>query len=106
MRLLPYLNHSFWFLPNVASCRAMANLLAEKQNVYWHEYTIVVAAGASAGIGLDALQPVREAIGSGFASNTITLSCGKLTRRGQNPQLSVQASSPHPKQMREDERCL
>ena len=25
-RLLPYLQHSFWFLPNVAACRAMANL--------------------------------------------------------------------------------
>jgi integrase len=28
--LLPYLQHSFWFLPNVAACHAMANLLAEK----------------------------------------------------------------------------
>jgi hypothetical protein len=27
-RLLPYLQHSFWFLPNVAACHAMANLLA------------------------------------------------------------------------------
>lgn len=27
-RLLPYLQHSFWFLPNVAACDAMANLLA------------------------------------------------------------------------------
>ena len=33
VRLLPYLNHSFWFLPTVASCHAMANLLAEKQNI-------------------------------------------------------------------------
>ena len=37
-RLLPYLQHSFWFLPNVAACHAMANLLAEKQNVFWHDY--------------------------------------------------------------------
>jgi len=36
VRLLPYLQHSFWFLPNVAACHAMANLLAEKQNVFWH----------------------------------------------------------------------
>ena len=64
--LLPYLQHSFWFLPNVAACHAMANLLAEKHNIFWHEYEVVVAAGASAGIGLDALPPVREAIGSGF----------------------------------------
>jgi hypothetical protein len=79
VRLLPYLQHSFWFLPNVAACHAMANLLAEKQNVFWHDYDAVVAAGASAGIGLEALPPVREAIRSGFETKTITLSCGKLT---------------------------
>jgi hypothetical protein len=79
VRLLPYLQHSFWFLPNVAACHAMANLLAERQNTYWKDYTVVVAAGTSAGIGLDALPPVRKAIGSGFDTKTITLSCGKLT---------------------------
>ena len=79
VRLIPYLQHSFWFLPNVASCHAMANLLAEKHNVFWHSYDVIVAAGSSAGIGLNALPPVREAIGSGFESKTITLSCGKLT---------------------------
>ncbi|MCW0001337.1 GIY-YIG nuclease family protein [Pararhizobium sp. YC-54] len=79
VRLLPYLQHSFWFLPNVAACHAMASLLAEKHNTFWHEYGVVVAAGASAGIGLEALPPVREAIGSGFDTKTITLSCGKLT---------------------------
>lgn len=79
VRLLPYLQHSFWFLPNVAACHAMANLLSEKHNVFWQEYKVVVAAGASAGIGLDALPPVRKAIGSGFDTKTITLSCGKLT---------------------------
>ena len=79
VRLLPYLQHAFWFLPNVAACHAMANLLAEKQNTFWHDYTVVVAAGANAGIGLDALPPVRKAIGRGFDTKTITLSCGKLT---------------------------
>ena len=79
VRLLPYLQHSFWFLPNVAACHAMANLLADKHNTFWHEYAVIVAAGASAGIGLDALPPVRKAIGSGFETKTITLSCGKLT---------------------------
>jgi hypothetical protein len=79
VRLLPYLQHSFWFLPNVAACHAMANLLAEPHNVFWHGYTVVIAAGAAAGIGLDALPPVRKAIGSGFETKTITLSCGKLT---------------------------
>ena len=88
VRLLPYLQHSFWFLPNVAACHAMANLLAEKHNTFWREYEVVDAAGASAGIGRDALPPVRRAIGSGFESKTITLSCGKLTTGVTVPQWS------------------
>ena len=87
-RLLPYLQHSFWFLPNVAACHAMANLLTEKHNIFWHDYKIVVAAGASAGIGLEALPPVRKAIRSGFDTKTITLSCGKLTTGVTVPQWS------------------
>ncbi|MEN9368988.1 MAG: hypothetical protein RL489_3346 [Pseudomonadota bacterium] len=79
VRLLPYLQHSFWFMPSVAACHAMANLLAEKQNTFWHVYKVIVAAGTAAGLGLAALPPVRKAIGSGFDSQTITLSCGKLT---------------------------
>ncbi len=88
VRLLPYLQHSFWFLPNVAACHAMANLLSEKHNTFWHEYEVVVAAGAAAGIGLEALPPVRRAIGSGFETKTITLSCGKLTTGVTVPQWS------------------
>lgn len=88
VRLLPYLQHAFWFLPNVSSCHAMANLLAEKHNKYWHDYDVIVAAGASAGIGLDALPPVRKAIGSGFDTKTISLSCGKLTTGVTVPQWS------------------
>jgi len=88
VRLLPYLQHSFWFLPNVAACHAMANLLSERHNVFWHEYSIVVAAGSSAGVGLEALPPVRKAIGSGFDTKTITLSCGKLTTGVTVPQWS------------------
>ena len=79
VRLLPYLQHSFWFLPTVASCQAMANLLKERQNTFWHDYSVIMAAGTSAGIGLDALPPVRRAVGNGFDTKTITLSCGKLT---------------------------
>jgi hypothetical protein len=87
-RLLPYMQHSFWFMPNVASCHAMANLLQEKNNVYWHDYKILRVAGVGAGIGLEALPPVRSAIGSGFESKTITLSCGKLTTGVTVPQWS------------------
>lgn len=88
VRLLPYLQHSFWFLPNVAACHAMANLLAEKHNTFWHDYDVIVAAGATAGIGLEALPPVRQAIGSGFETKSITISCGKLTTGITVPQWS------------------
>ncbi|MEW6907960.1 DEAD/DEAH box helicase family protein [Trueperella pyogenes] len=79
VRLLPYLQHSFWFLPNVAACHAMANLLKKRHNTYWHQYEVLVVAGADAGVGINALPPVRAAIGDGHDSKTITLSCGKLT---------------------------
>ncbi len=78
-RLLPYLQHSFWFLPTVASCHAMANLLSAPQNVYWHSYKVLVVAGASAGVGVKALPPVKKEIADGQSTQTITLSCGKLT---------------------------
>ena len=87
-RLLPYMQHSFWFMPNVASCHAMANLLKEKHNTYWHDYEVLTVAGTGAGIGLEALPPVRKAIGTGFGSKTITLSCGKLTTGVTVPQWS------------------
>ena len=89
VRLLPYLQHSFWFLPNVAACHAMANLLVEKHNTFWRDYQVVNAAGSAAGIGLDALPPVRKAIGSGFETKTITLSCGKLATGVTVPQWSA-----------------
>ncbi|MFP3466052.1 restriction endonuclease [Leifsonia sp. SIMBA_070] len=88
VRLLPYLQHSFWFLPNVAACYAMANLLAEKQNAFWHDYKVLVVAGAGAGVGIEALGPVRDAIGNGVDTKTITLSCGKLTTGVTVPQWS------------------
>ncbi|HVB00006.1 MAG TPA: GIY-YIG nuclease family protein [Acidimicrobiales bacterium] len=88
VRLLPYLNHSLWFLPTVASCHAMAHLLAEKQNVFFEDYKVLTVAGAGAGVGLAALPPVRNAIGSGHDTKTITLSCGKLTTGVTIPQWS------------------
>ena len=87
-RLLLYMNHSFWFLPTVASVYAMANLLAEKQNTFFHDYTVITVAGNGAGVGLKALPPVRHAIGNGHDNKTITLSCGKLTTGVTVPQWS------------------
>lgn len=84
--LLAYLNHSFWFLPSVASCYAMAALLREPTNNFFSDYKIVVAAGTQAGIGIEALSPVLNAIGQGQDTKTITLSCGKLTTGVSIPQ--------------------
>lgn len=57
----------------------MENLLAEPQNVFWHDYTVVNVSKPGIGVGLDALPPVREAIGNGHDTKTITLTVGKLT---------------------------
>lgn len=88
VRLLPYLQHSLWSLPRVASCDAMANLLAEKYNVFWHNYTVANLAEPSVGVGLAALPPVKMAIGNGFDTKTITLTVGKLTTGVTIPQWS------------------
>ena len=77
--LLNVLSHTFWFLPSVASCHAMSNLLGQKQNKFYHDYQVIVAAGMSAGIGVEALPPILEAMGNPLETKTITLSCGKLT---------------------------
>ena len=79
VRLLNVLQHTIWFLPNVAACFAMRNLLAQKQNVFYHGYTVNVCAGTSAGIGAAALEPVQKSMGDPLGTKTITLSCGKLT---------------------------
>lgn len=78
-RLLGVLQHSFWFLPSVASCYAMATLLKAKQNTFYHDYNVVIAAGSRAGIGAAALPPVLKAMDEPLSSKSITLSCGKLT---------------------------
>lgn len=78
-RLLNVLTHTLWFLPNVASCHAMANLLAQKQNVFYHDYHVNVCAGKDAGVGVKALEPVLKSMNDPLKTKTITLSCGKLT---------------------------
>ncbi len=80
-RLLPLLSHTLWFLPNVASCQAMKNLLEKPQNKrgFYGDYKVILCAGAKAGIGVDALPPVMNAMDDPLTTKTITLSCGKLT---------------------------
>ena len=77
-RLLNVLSHTLWFMPNVASCYAMANLLEQKQNRFYHDYHINICAGIKAGIGAKALEPVLKSMRDPLETKTITLSCGKL----------------------------
>jgi Type III restriction enzyme, res subunit/T5orf172 domain len=77
--LLNVLTHTFWFLPSVASCFAMKNLLEKRQNKFYHDYDVIVAAGTGAGIGVEALPPILKAMDNPLKTKTITLSCGKLT---------------------------
>jgi len=79
VRLLNILSHTFWFLPSVASCHAMRNLMKKRQNRFYHDYKILVVAGSAAGIGMEALPPVLDAMDDPLKTKTITLSCGKLT---------------------------
>ena len=60
--LLNSLSHTLWFLQRINSCFAMKNLLEEKQNNFFHDHKIVCAAGNKAGIGIKALEPVRNAM--------------------------------------------
>lgn len=76
--LISILTHTLWFLPNIASCYAMRNLLGKKNNTFYADYTVNVCAGSSAGIGLAALEPVQKSMGDPLTTKTITLSCGKL----------------------------
>ncbi len=79
-RLLDLCAHTMWFLPNVASCDAMEALLQRPANGFYQTYTIINCSGTKAGIGVDALGPVREAMGDNpLTTRTITLTCGKLT---------------------------
>ena len=79
--LLSHLTHTFWFLPDVAACYAMKNLLRKNHNIFFNDYKIVVAAGKRAGIGVKALDPVKKAMENPnpLKTKSITLSCGKLT---------------------------
>lgn len=71
--------HSVWYLQDVASCEAMAELL--RSDLFFSSYEIYVAAGKKAKIGAQALPPLQAAIRRAEEtgkSGSITLSCGKL----------------------------
>ncbi len=77
-KLLNVLTHTVWYLPGVASCFAMRNLLRKRQNAFYHAYTVNTCAGTGAGVGVQALAPVRASMANPLETKTITLSCGKL----------------------------
>ena len=77
-RLISLLNHTFWFLPSIASCYAMKNLISKRNNSFYHDYEVIVCAGDKAGIGVKALDLVEKEMDDPLNSKTITLSCGKL----------------------------
>ena len=70
--------HAVWFLPDVASCYAMRDLLESHPG--FKDAVVVVAAGPKAGQGAAAKPPVDQAIAtaSKASSMSITLTCGKL----------------------------
>jgi hypothetical protein len=71
--------NAIWYLYDVASCEAMADLL--RSDPFFSKYTIYVAAGTKAGVGASALPPFNKALREGIEegkSGSITLSCGKL----------------------------
>tara|TARA_Y100001933_G_scaffold138599_1_gene137455 strand:+ start:2338 stop:4827 length:2490 start_codon:yes stop_codon:yes gene_type:complete len=77
-RLFSLLSHTLWYLPSIASCYAMHNLIFETQNSFFHDFNIVIAAGSEAGLGVKALLPVHRAMINPLRDKSITLSCGKL----------------------------
>jgi hypothetical protein len=81
VRLLNLCCNTMWFMYSVASCDAMENMLNSPVNAFYGEgYKIVNCSGAAAGVGLDAIAPVKEAIGDNpLKAKTIILTCGKLT---------------------------
>ncbi len=77
--LLRALQHTIWCLPGVDACLAMRDLIKAQRNTSYRDYTVMVAAGPGAGVGIEALPPVQQAIGKvPQDTKTITLSCGKL----------------------------
>ena len=79
VQLLNSLQHTFWFLPDVSACDAMENLLNAPANIFYQSYKIINCSGTKAGIGEKALENMRRQMGDPLCTQSITLSCGKLT---------------------------
>lgn len=74
------LQHTIWFLPDIASCYAMYDLLHSRANTYFRKYKIALVAGNKCGNGVEAIKPVNKIMTNNpLETQTITLTCGKLT---------------------------
>lgn len=77
------LQHTLWYLPDVAACEAMYNLLHKSQNRFYcdekNSKYVICCAGSNVGNGTKALDAIRPYMNNPFNQWTITLSCGKLT---------------------------
>jgi len=71
------LTHTVWFLPNIASCDAMRNLIQTSK--VFNEAKLICSYGNECGIGAEALRYAKSIMGNGLETRTITLTCGKLT---------------------------
>lgn len=79
-KLMELCNHSMWFLSSVASCNAMEELLLRDINSFFHKYKIINCSGQNVGVGRNAMFPVKEMLSDNpVYSNSIILTCGKLT---------------------------
>jgi hypothetical protein len=71
--------HSIWYMNDIASCEAMAELL--RNDNFFSDFEIYVAAGTKAKTGAAALLPLQRAIAESVENRklgSITISCGKL----------------------------
>lgn len=79
-RLMELCNHSMWFLSSIASCNAMAELLSRDINSFFHKYKVINCSGNNVGVGKNAIIPVQQMLSDNpVDSNSIILTCGKLT---------------------------
>ena len=74
------LRHVVWYLPNVASCEAMLDLLKSGyHSTFYQQYEVNPSFGSYTGVGKDALESVDDVIQEPLSTMSITLTCGKLT---------------------------
>lgn len=94
-RLKSILSHTIWFLPNIASCDAMRNLIRrDNTNNVWlkNNFNLIYAYGNNSGVGVEAYKFARARMSfwsnlgehandykNTLESRSITLTCGKLT---------------------------